>query len=68
MLTCTSQREGRGTEVEHLSIGGVCFKGMGQGCNGLRVIVVLSMHCAQQAPGVYIVWLPLHLLSHTLLV
>ena len=48
--------------MTHLGIGGVCLEGMSHGSNGLGVIIVLSMHCAQQLPCIHIARLPLHLL------
>ena len=45
-----------------LGIGGVCLEGMSHGSNGLGVIIILSMHCAQQPPCIHIARLPLHLL------
>lgn len=47
----------------HLSIGWVCLEGMRHGGNGLSVIIILSMHCAQQPPCIHIVRLPLHLFA-----
>ena len=48
--------------MTYFSIGWVCLEGMSHGSNGLGVIIILSMHCAQQPPCIHIAWLPLHLL------
>ena len=48
--------------MTYLGISGVCLESMSHGSNGLGVIIVLSMHCAQQPPCIHIARLPLHLL------
>lgn len=47
--------------ASHLSICGVSLEGTSHGGDGLCVIIILSMHSAQQAPGIHIVGLPLNL-------